>query len=138
MKNIGGLLLIVLFWGCTKEEEITAQKKIDLNGTFSGKVTGFAYSPASINGIATWFISHQENDLTVTISYENINNVIIPTKYQGKIVNDTTIVGGFLNVIKKSVVNGKISKDGKQISCSTDATDPDYNYVRLSFDLIKK
>lgn len=152
MKKILSFMLLLLFWGCTKEEDIT--QKLDLNGSFSGKVTG-KLDPAYFDGTATWVVTHQGNELLADITYQNVSAQgpgfpstndykITIKKYKATIVNDTTFSGGFVDVnlinipSYKSVVNGKISKDGKRITCATDGSDPAINYVRFSFDLTKK
>lgn len=133
MKKIVGLFLIAAFWGCTKDDVV---EKLDLNGTFTGKITGWA-QPMSINGNATWVVVHTGNEITANITYENVSGFNV-AKYKGTITNDTTLTGGFIEIPTKSVVNGKISKDGKRITCATDTSDPSINYVRVSFDLTKK
>lgn len=149
MKNIAFISLIALLMGCTKEDDV--QKKVDLNGTFTGKVTG-KLDPYYFDGTATWVVVHQGSELTADISYQNVTangpgvpqivtnyeNQIKIKKYKATMTSDTTFVGGFTDITAKSVVNGKISKDGKKITCLTDGSDPSYNYVRFSFDLTKK
>jgi hypothetical protein len=132
MKKIVSLLFLISFWGCTKED---TPKKLDLNGTFVGTVTGWA-QPLPINGSATWVVTHIGDEITANITYQNVTGFNIP-KYKGKIVNDTTLIGGFTE-IGTSIVNGKISKDGNRITCATASSDPSYNYFRVSFDLMKK
>ncbi len=146
MKKILSFMLLLLFGECTKEEVVPP--KLDVNGSFSGKVTG-KIDPYYFDGTATWVITHQGNELLADITYQNVtaNGPAVPQvndykitikKYKATIVNDTTFVGGFTDISAKSVVNGKISKDGKRITCATDGSDPTVNYVRFSFDLTKK
>lgn len=134
MKKMMQLFLLSLFLGCTREDEIP--EKLDLNGIFTGKITGYA-QPLAVNGNATWVITHQGSEFSADITYENVTGFNVP-KYKGTVINDTTFVGGFVNVVPKSIVNGKISKNGNQIICSTDGTDPNVNYVRITFDLLRK
>lgn len=149
MKQIGILILIIIVGACTKEE---VSKSLDLNGTFSGKVTG-KLDPYYFDGTATWVVTHQDSIITVDIDYLSVsaNGPGVPQpvtnfetqiklfrKYKAKIVNDTTIVGGFTDIPANSYVNGKISKDGTKITCATTGNDPTVNYVRFSYELTKK
>lgn len=149
MKEIRILVLIIIVGACTKED---ASKNLDLNGVFSGKVTG-KIDPYYFDGTATWVVTHQDSSITVDIDYLNVsaNGSGVPQpvtnferqikffrKYKAKIVNDTTFVGGFTDISANSYVNGKISKDGTKITCATAGNDPTVNYVRFSYDLTKK
>lgn len=149
MKKIVMLILLIIVGACTKEE---ISKKVDLNGTFTGKVTG-KLDPYYFDGTATWVITHQDSVITVEIDYLNVSangpgvpqpvtnfetQIKLARKYKAKIINDTTFVGGFTDIPANSYVNGKISKDGKKITCATTGNDPTVNYVRFSYDLTKK
>lgn len=138
MKRTGCFLLMILLLGCKKED---VPAKLDLNGTFVGTVTGWA-QPLPINGTATWVITHIGDEITANINYDigssSIGSPGSVTKYKGKIVNDTTLTGGFIDIPANSYVNGKISKDGNHITCATTSLDPTYNYFRVSFDLTRK
>ncbi len=133
MKKTIWFLVLILLWGC-KKEEVSA--KLDLNGTFVGTVTGWS-QPLPINGSATWVVTHVGDEITANITYYAGSPGGVP-KYKGKIVNDTTLIGGFIDIPAASIVNGKISKDGNRITCATASTDPTYNYFRVSFDLTRK
>lgn len=134
MKKIVSLLVLVLPWGCKKDD---VPAKLDLNGVFVGKVTGWA-QPIAINGTATWTVVHTGNEITASIVYNSdVVGFNIP-KYKGTIVNDTTLVGGFIEIPAPSIVNGKISKDGNHITCATASNDPSINYVRVAFDLTRR
>jgi hypothetical protein len=135
MKTILSLCLLIFVGGCTKEEEVP--QKLNLNGTFVGKITGWA-QPMPINGTATWTVVHTGNEITASIVYNSdVVGFNIP-KYKGTVVNDTTLIGGFIEIATTSIVNGKISKDGNHITCATASNDPSINYVRVAFDLTKK
>jgi hypothetical protein len=133
MKNAASLLLLILFWGCKKDD---VPAKLDLNGTFVGTVTGWA-QPLPINGSATWVVTHVGDEITANITYYAGSPGGVP-KYKGKIVNDTTLIGGFVDIPATSIVNGKISKDGNRITCATATSDPTHSYFRVSFDLMRK
>jgi hypothetical protein len=133
MKKIVGLLLLILLWGCKKDD---VPAKLDLNGTFVGTVTGWS-QPSPINGSVTWVVTHIGDEITANITYYAGSPGGVP-KYKGKIVNDTTLIGGFIDIPAVSIVNGKISKDGNRITCATASSDPTYNYFRVSFDLTRK
>lgn len=142
------LMLIIIVGACTKEE---VSKKLNLNGTFTGKVTG-KLDPYYFNGTANWVVTHQDSIITVEIDYLNVSasgprvqpvtnfetQIKLARKYKAKIINDSTFVGGFTDVPANTYVNGKISKDGTKITCATTANDPTVNYVRFSYDLTKK
>ncbi len=134
MKKIVGLFVLILLWGCKKDD---VPAKLDLNGVFVGKVTGWA-QPMVINGTATWTIVHVGNEITANIVYgSDVVGFNVP-KYKGTIVNDTTLIGGFIDIPANSNINGKISKDGNRITCSTASNDPSISYVRVAFDLTRK
>lgn len=149
MKKIVMLILLITVGACTKEE---ISKKVDLNGTFTGKVTG-KLDPYYFDGTATWVITHQDSVITVEIDYLNVSangpgvpqpvtnfetQIKLARKYKAKIINDSTFVGSFTDVPANNFVNGKFSKDGTKITCATAANDPTVNYVRFSYNLTKK
>ncbi|MFN3488787.1 MAG: hypothetical protein ACK4YV_06625 [Emticicia sp.] len=149
MKKITISMLIIIIGACIKED---VNKNLDLNSTFSGKVTG-KLDPYYFDGTSTWVITHQDSIITVEIDYLNVsaNGPGVPKpvtdfekqiklfrKYKAKIINDTTFVGGFTDIPANSYVNGQISKDGTKITCATTGNDPTVNYVRFSYDLTRK
>lgn len=148
MKKIALFLMMFIVAACTTED---VTKKLDLNGTFSGKVSG-KLDPYYFNGTATWVVSHQDSIINVVIDYLNVSasgpgvqpvtnfetQIKLARKYKAKIINDSTFVGGFTDVPANNYLNGKISKDGTKITCATTGNDPTVNYVRFSYDLTKK
>lgn len=134
MKKIIVFLFLILFLGCKKED---VPAKLDLNGVFVGKITGWA-QPMPINGTATWTVVHVGNEITASITYNSdVAGFNLP-KYKGTIINDTILNGGFIEIPVRSIINGKISKDGNRITCATASDDPSINYTRVSFDLTRK
>jgi hypothetical protein len=87
MKNIFAFALILMaVIGCDKT---TAEPKLDLNGAFEGPFTSY-FSPISSNGIHIWNIVHSEDSI-----YADLSEITVFDSYSGKIVNDSTIIGGF-------------------------------------------
>lgn len=121
MKKMVGLLLKITFLGCTKEDD--TPKKFDLNGTFVATVAGWS-QPLPINDLATWVATYIDDRITANITYY----LGSPgrAKYKGKIVNDTTLIGGFIDIPATSIVNEKISKDGNRITCATATSNSTY------------
>lgn len=141
--------MITLFLGCQKDE---VAKKIDLTGVYVGKTTG-KIDPWYFDGTARWLVTQQGNEIWADITYQNVyanGPGVTPTsdykiplmKYKGTMINDSTFQGGFLtsffNMRDPSIVNGKISSDGKRIICNTSGSDVLYSYVRFNYDLTKE
>ena len=134
MKKIIGFWILLLFTACDKAE---VQKKLDLNGTFEGTLTGWA-QPINLNGTAKWIITHTGDKIDAKI-INSAQYVADTFTYSGTVINDTTFIGKFMaSGTQSSSVNGTISKDGNHIVAKTALNDQWYEYVRVTYDLTRK
>lgn len=135
-KTVIGIVFL-FFLGCKKEEVV---QKLDLSGTYEGTISGWS-QPLPVSGTAIWKITHQDNKIVADIAHSELSGAWLKTaKYEGTVMNDSTIVGGFIqnSFPNPSVVNGKISNDGKSLVFETSGSDASYNYVRVKYVLSKK
>lgn len=137
MKKIVTIILILSIFSC-KKEEVT--KKLDLNGTYEGTLTGWS-QPMPVSGTAVWQITHTDNKITANISHPQLSMGWLSTlSFNGTVVNDTTITGNFVqsSFPTQGIAIGKISNNGNNLVIETSPKDDAYNYVRVKYNLTKK